>query len=150
MFDDAKYMARDAVDRNNALADLDQQRSEDIVRAWSRNALARRGLSVLLALLTVAIPIVTGLSEPRLFVAYVLVWIALLALTRTAMRSNKPESIGRADFIVLAALCAVSGLVAISAQTDANLEAGVTATAGVILAVGAAALAAPALTRCWR
>ena len=150
MFDDAKYMAKDAVDRNNALADLDQQRSEDTVRAWSRNALVRRGLSVLLALLTVAIPIVTGLSEPRLFVAYVLVWIALLALTRTAMRSNKPEPIGRADFIVLAALCAVSGLVAISAQTDANLEAGVTATAGVILAVGAAALAAPALTRCWR
>ena len=144
MFDDAKYMAKDAVDRNNALADLDQQRSEDTVRAWSRSALVRRGLSVLLALLTVAIPIVTGLSEPRLFVAYVLVWIALLALTRTAMRSNQPEP------IVLAALCAVSGLVAISAQTDVNLEAGVTATAGVIIAVGAAALAAPALTRCWR
>ena len=63
MFDDAKYMAKEAVDRNNALADLDQQRSEDNVRAWSRNAVVRRGVSVLLAAVTVAIPIITGLSE---------------------------------------------------------------------------------------
>ena len=73
MFDDGKYMAKEAVDRNNALADLDQQRSEDTVRAWSRNVAVRRGVSVLLALVTVAIPIVTGLSAPRVFVAFVLV-----------------------------------------------------------------------------
>ena len=150
MFDDGKYMAKEAVDRNNALADLDQQRSEDTVRAWSRNVAVRRGVSVLLALVTVAIPIVTGLSEPRVFVAFVLVWIAVLALTRTAMRAHEPAPIGRADFIVLSGLCALSALVAISAQTDVNLEAGVTATAGIILAVGAAALAAPVITRCWR
>jgi len=150
MFDDAKYMAKEAVDRNNALADLDQQRSEDTVRAWSRNAVIRRGVAVLLALVTVAVPIVTGLSMPRVFVAFVLVWIAVLALARTAMRANTPTPIGRVDFVVLAGLCALSALVAISAQTDVNLEAGVTATAGVILAVGAAALAAPVITRCWR
>ena len=150
MFDDGKYMAKEAVDRNNALADLDQQRSEDTVRAWSRNAVVRRGVSVLLAVVTVAIPIITGLSEPRVFVAFVLVWIAVLALARTAMRANTPAPVGRADFIVLAGLCALSALVAISAQTDVNLEAGVTATAGVIVAVGAAALAAPVITRCWR
>jgi len=150
MFDDAKYMAKEAVDRNNALADLDQQRSEDTVRAWSRNAVIRRGVAVLLALVTVAVPIVTGLSEPRVFAAFVLVWIAVLALARTAMRANTPTPIGRVDFVVLAGLCALSALVAISAQTDVNLEAGVTATAGVILAVGAAALAAPVITRCWR
>ena len=150
MFDDAKYMAKEAVDRNNALADLDQQRSEDTVRAWSRNAVIRRGVAVLLALVTVAVPIVTGLSEPRVFAAFALVWIAVLALARTAMRANTPTPIGRVDFVVLAGLCALSALVAISAQTDVNLEAGVTATAGVILAVGAAALAAPVITRCWR
>jgi len=66
------------------------------------------------------------------------------------MRANKPAPVGRADFIVLAALGALSALVASSAQTDVNLEAGVTATAGVIVAVGAAALAAPVITRCWR
>jgi len=150
MFDDGKYMAKEAVDRNNALANLDQQRSEDTVRAWSRNAVVRRGVSVLLASVTIAIPIVTGLSEPRVFVAYVLVWIAVLALARTAMRVNSPTPIGRVDFIVLAGLCALSAVVAISAQTDVNLEAGVTATAGVIVAVGAAALAAPVIARCWR
>ena len=150
MFDDAKYMAKEAVDRNNALANLDQQRSEDTVRAWSRNAVVRRGVSVLLAVVTVAIPIVTGLSEPRVFVAFVLVWIAVLALARTAMRANAPAPVGRVDFIVLAGLCALSAVVAISAQTDVNLEAGVTATAGVIVAVGAAALAAPVIARCWR
>ena len=33
MFDDAKYMAKEAVDRNNALADLDQQRNHETVHA---------------------------------------------------------------------------------------------------------------------
>jgi len=150
MFDDAKYMAKEAVDRNNALADLDQQRSEDTVRAWSRNAVVRRGVSVLLAVVTVAIPIITGLSEPRVFVVYVLAWIAVLALARTAMRAADAAPIARTEFLVLAGLSALSAVVAISAQTDVNLEAGVTATAGVILAVAAAAVATPAITRCWR
>ena len=85
-----------------------------------------------------------------MFVTFVLVWIAVLALARTAMRANAPAPVGRVDFIVLAGLCALSAVVAISAQTDVNLEAGVTATAGVIVAVGAAALAAPVIARCWR
>ena len=97
MFDDGKYMAKEAVDRNNALAALDQQRSEDTVRAWSRNVAVRRGVSVLLALVHVAITIMTGLSEPRVFVTFVLVWIAVLALTRTALRSNKPAPVGRGE-----------------------------------------------------
>ena len=150
MFDDAKYMAKEAVDRNNALAELDQQRSEDTVRAWSRNAVARRGVSVLLAVVTVAIPIITGLSEPRVFVAFALVWIAILALARTAIRAKPPAPVGRAAFSVLAGRCALSALVASSAQTDVPLSAGVTATAGGIVAGGAAALAAPVITRCWR
>jgi len=63
---------------------------------------------------------------------------------------NSPTPIGRVDFIVLAGLYALSAVVAISAQTDVNLEAGATATAGVIVAVGVAALAAPVIARCWR
>ncbi len=150
MFDDAKYMAKEAVDRNNAIADLDQQRSEDKIHAWSRGRGIRRGIGTILGLITVAIPIITGLSEPRVFVVYVLAWIAVLALARTAMRAADAAPIARTEFLVLAGLSALSAVVAISAQTDVNLEAGVTATAGVILAVAAAAVAAPAITRCWR
>jgi hypothetical protein len=150
MFDDAKYMAKEAVERNDALAALDQQRSEDKVYTWSTNRGIRRAIGTLLGLATVAIPVITGLNEPRVFVLYVLAWVAILALARTAMRAASPSPIGRTEFLVLAGLSAFSAVVAISAQTDVNLQAGVTATAGVILAVAAAATAASSITRCWR
>lgn len=150
MFDDAKYMAKDAVDRNNALAALDQQRAEERVHGWSKNAATRRGIGALLTLATVIAPLITSLNEPRTFVVYVFVWLAVLALARTAMRAGRSMPIGRTEFIVLAGIGALSAGVALAAQTDVNLQAGVTATAGVIVALLGALPAAPAIVRCWR
>lgn len=150
MFDDAKYMAKDAVDRNNALAALDQQRAEDKVYGWSRNAGTRRGVGALLALATIVIPIITSLNDPRLFVGYAFAWLAMLALARTAMRAGRLVPIGRTEFVVLAGIGALSAGVALSAQTDVNLQAGVTATAGIIVVIIAALPATPAIVRCWR
>ena len=150
MFDDAKYMAKDAVDRNNALAALDQQRAEEKVHGWSKNTATRRGIGALLALATVIAPVITSLNEPRTFVVYVLAWLVVLALARTAMRAGRSMPIGRTEFIVLGGIGALSAGVALAAQTDVNLQAGVTATAGVIVALLGALPATPAIVRCWR
>jgi hypothetical protein len=150
MFDDAKYLAKDAVDRNNAISALDQQRAEDKVRAWSRSRALRRGIALILAGVVAAFPIITSLNEPRVFVVYTLAWLAIFALARTAMRAAPAQAIGRPDFLVLAGLAALSAVVALSAQTDVNLQAGVTATAGIVIAVITAATSASAIVRCWR
>lgn len=150
MFDDAKYLAKDAVDRNNAISNLDQQRAEDTIRSWSRNRGVRRVIGVLLGTLVAAFPIITSLNEPRIFVVYVLGWLAVFALARTAMRAGAKQPLGMLEFLVLAGLSVLSAIVALSAQTDVNLQAGVTATAGVIVAVIAAAISAPPIVRCWR
>src|SRR6056297_2316209 len=123
MFDDAKYLAKDAVDRNNAISALDQQRAEDKVRAWSRSRALRRGIALILAGVVAAFPIITSLNAPRVFVVYTLGWLAIFALARTAMRAAPAQAIGRPDFLVLAGLAALSAVVALSAQTDVNLQA---------------------------
>lgn len=150
MFDDAKYMAKDAVDRNNAISALDQQREEEKIHAWSRNQGLRRAIGAVLGVVVVAFPLVTSLEEPRIFVVYVLAWVAFLALARTAMRAGRAEPIGRMEFLVLCGLAIVSTVVALSAQTDVNLQAGVTATAGIAVAIITAAVSTPAIVRCWR
>lgn len=150
MFDDAKYMAKEAVDRNNALAALDQQRSEETVYGWSKNPATRRGIGALLFLGTMIIPAITSLNDPRVFVGYVLAWLAVLALGRTAMRAGRSHPLGRTEFVLLAGIGVISAGVALTAQTDVNLQAGVTATAGVIVAILAALPAAPVIVRCWR
>jgi uncharacterized membrane protein YgaE (UPF0421/DUF939 family) len=150
MFDDAKYMAKEAVDRNNAISDLDQQRAEDKVHRWSRHRSVRRVIAVLLALVIAAFPLITALNEPRVFVVYALAWLAVFALARTAMRAAPAGPIGRTEFLVLAGLAALSAVVALSAQTDVNLQAGVTATAGIVIAVITAAISASPIVRCWR
>lgn len=150
MFDDAKYMAKDAVDRNNAIAALDQQRGEDKVHSWAKNRGVRRAIGVVLGLVIVAFPVITSLNEPRVFVVYVLAWISILALARTAMRAGRAEALGKPEFVLLGGLAVLSTGVALSAQTDVNLAAGVTATAGVAVAVVTAAVSAPAIVRCWR
>lgn len=150
MFDDAKYLAKEAVDRNNALSELDQQRAEVTVHPWSKNRTLRRGIGALLAASVAAIPLVTALNEPRIFVVYVLAWLAIYALARTAMRAADGKPISRTEFLVLAGLSILSAVVALSAQTDVNLQAGVTATAGIVVAVIMAAISTPAIVRCWR
>jgi len=150
MFDDAKYLAKDAVDRNNAISALDQQRAEDKVHGWSRIRTLRRGIGVVLGGVVAAFPIVTSLNAPRIFVVYALAWLAVFALARTAMRAAPAGPIGRTEFLVLAGLAALSAVVALSAQTDVNLQAGVTATAGIVIAVITAAISAPPIVRCWR
>lgn len=150
MFDDAKYMAKDAVDRNNAISDLDQQRSEDKIHGWSRNRVIRRGIAVLLGAVVAAFPLITALNQPRVFVVYVLGWLAVFALTRTAMRATPAQALGLMEFLTLAGLTGVSAIVALSAQTDVNLQAGVTATAGIVVAVITAAISAVPIVRCWR
>ena len=135
MFDDAKYMAKEAVDRNNALADLDQQRSEDTVRAWSRNAVARRGVSVCRCGHR-RDSIVTGLIPRecswRSFWCGSPFW-----LSPDGNAGNRPFRTSRLHRASRAGCPQRPG--SNYAQTD-RLGAGVTATAGVIVAVGAAAL----------
>jgi len=150
MFDDAKYLAKEAVDRNDAITALDQQRSEDKVHRWSRNRPVRRVITVILAIVVAAFPLVTAANEPRVFVAYLLGWLAVFAFARTAMRANEHAPVGLAEFLTLTGLSALSVVVALSAQTDVNLQAGVTATAGIVVTVVTAAISAPAMVRCWR
>lgn len=149
MFDDAKYMAKEAVDRNNALAALDQMREEKSTPRWATSLPVRRLLAVVVAVVIVAAPVVTALENPRWFVAYVIVVVLLIGLARSATRASR-SVIGRIDITVVAALSFLSVLVALSAQTDTNLQAGVTATAGVGVSVIAAALVATPLTRLFR
>lgn len=149
MFDDAKYMAKEAVEQNNALAALDQMREEKSTPVWARPVLVRRILGVVVAIIVVAAPLVTALENPRWFVAYVLVTVLAISLARSATRAtNSP--IGRVEIAVTSILTFLSVLVALSAQTDTNLQAGVTATAGIGVAAITAAVAAPSLTRLWR
>lgn len=150
MFDDAKYLAKEAVDRNNALSELDQQRAEDKIHGWSRNRTLRRGIGVALGGVVAAFPIITSLNAPRIFVVYALAWLAVFALARTVMRAAEGRPISRTEFVVLAGLSILSAMVALSAQTDVNLQAGVTATAGIIVAVIVAAISTPVIVRCWR
>jgi hypothetical protein len=149
MFDDAKYMAKEAVDRNNALAALDQMREERPMPRWAKPLPVRRFLSVVVGLTIVAAPLVTALENPRWFVGYVLVVVVVIGLARSATRASRTP-IGKVDITVLAVLSFISVLVALSAQTDTNLQAGVTATAGIGVSVIAAAVAAGPLTRLWR
>ena len=150
MFDDAKYMAKEAVDRNNAIGALSQQRDDPKVYRWSLNQPLRRLIASMLALVIVAYPLVTAENEPLLFVGYSLAWLLLFGLARTAMRGNAQGSVSRADILVLTALSAISVLVAMSAQTDINKQAGVTATAGVLIAIVTASIGTHTITRCWR
>lgn len=149
MFDDAKYMAKEAVDRNNALASLDQMREEKSTPRWATSLPLRRLLAVVTAVVIVAAPLVTSLENPRWFVTYVLVVVLLIGLARSATRASH-ATIGRIDIAVLSTMSVLSVLVALSAQTDTNLQAGVTATAGVAVSVVAAAVAATPLTRLFR
>lgn len=149
MFDDAKYMAKEAVDRNNALAALDQMREEKSTPAWATSKPVRRLLAALTALIIISAPLVTALENPRWFVVYVLGVVTLVALTRSASRASSAR-MGRVEISVAATLSFLAVVVALSAQTDTNLQAGVTATAGIGVSVIAAAVAAPSLTRVWR
>jgi len=149
MFDDAKYMAKEAVDRNNALAALDQMREEKSTPAWAAFAPVRRLLAALTALIIVSAPLITALENPRWFVAYVLGVVGVIALIRTASRASTAP-VGRVDIAVAGVLSLIAVVVALSAQTDTNLQAGVTATAGIGVSVIAAAVATPSLTRVWR
>jgi len=149
MFDDAKYMAKDAVDRNNALAALDQMREEKSTPGWAKPVPVRRLLAFVAAVVIVAAPVVTALENPRWFVVYVLAVVVLIGLARSATRAST-SPINRVDLTVLAIMIFISVLVALSAQTDTNLQAGVTATAGIGVSVIAAAVAAQSLVRLWR
>lgn len=149
MFDDAKYMAKEAVDRNNALGALDQMREEKFTPRWATSLPVRRLFAVVVALVLIAAPVVTALENPRWFVVYVLVVILLIGLTRSATRASRAV-IGRIDITVLASMSFTSVLVALSAQTDTNLQADVTATAGIAVTVLTAAIAAPSLVRLFR
>ena len=149
MFDDAKYMAKEAVDRNNALAALDQMREEKSAPRWAQPLPVRRFLAVVIGLTIVAAPLITALENPRWFAGYVVAGVALIAAARGATRASTTV-IGRIDITVVAVLSFISVVVALSAQTDTDLQAGVTATAGVGVSVIAAAVAATPLTRLWR
>jgi hypothetical protein len=149
MFDDAKYMAKEAVDRNNALGALDQMREEKSTPRWAKSLPIRRLFAVVVALLIVVAPLITAMENPRWFVAYLIVVVLLIGLARSATRASL-SAIGRIDITVVAALSFLSVLVALSARTDTNLQAGVTATAGIAVSVIAAAIAASPLTRLFR
>jgi hypothetical protein len=149
VFDDAKYMAKDAVERNNALSALDQMREETSTPSWARPVAVRRLLAVVASIVIAAAPLVTALENPRWFVVYVLVVVALVGIARSATRAAR-GAIGKLELTVLAIISFLSVLVALSAQTDTNLQAGVTATAGIGVSVIAAAVVAPSLTRLWR
>lgn len=149
MFDDAKYMAKEAVEQNNALAALDQMREERSTPQWAKPLPVRRFLAVVVGVTIVAAPLITALENPRWFAGYVVAGVALIAAARGATRAAT-SVIGRVDITVVAILSFVSVLVALSAQTDSNVQAGVTATAGIGVSVIAAAVAATPLTRLWR
>ena len=149
MFDDAKYMAKEAVDRNNALAALDQMREEKSTPAWATSTPVRRLLAALAGLAIVSAPVVTALENPRWFVVYILGVVLVIALIRTASRASTAP-VGKVDIAVAGVLSLIAVVVALSAQTDTNLQAGVTATAGIGVSVIAAAVATPSLTRVWR
>ena len=149
MFDDAKYMAKEAVDRNNALAALDQMREEKSTPAWATSTPVRRLLAALAGLVIVSAPVVTALENPRWFVVYILGVVLVIALIRTASRASTAP-VGKVDIAVAGVLSLIAVVVALSAQTDTNLQAGVTATAGIGVSVIAAAVATPSLTRVWR
>lgn len=149
MFDDAKYMAKEAVEQNNALASLDQMREEKSTPGWARPIPVRRLLALVTALTIIVAPLVTAVENPRWFVGFVLAIVALVAITRSATRASK-SAIGRAELAIAGGLSFLAVLVALSAQTDTNLQAGVTATAGIGVSVIAAAIAAPTLAQLWR
>lgn len=149
MFDDAKYMAKEAVERNDALAALDQMREEKSTPTWAKPIPIRRLLAFVTALTIIAAPLVTSLENPRWFVVYVLAVVALVGITRSATRASTAP-LSKVDLTVLAIMTFISVLVALSAQTDTNLQAGVTATAGIGVSVIAAAVVAQSLTRLWR
>ena len=149
MFDDAKYMAKEAVEQNNALAALDQMREEKSTPGWAKPTVVRRLLGVVVAIAVILAPLVTALENPRWFVAYVLAAVLAVGLARSATRAtNSP--IGKVEIAVTSILTFLSVLVALSAQTDTNLQAGVTATAGIGVAAILAAIVSPSLTRLWR
>jgi hypothetical protein len=150
MFDDAKYMAKEAVDRNDALAALDQMREEKSVPGWAKPIGVRRGLVIVTAIASIAAPRVTALENPRWFVVYVIALVMLIALARLASRAAPVPPVSRVDLVVLSVLGVLAVMVALSAQTDTNLQAGVTATAGIGVALISAAVATPTLTRLWR
>ncbi len=149
MFDDAKYMAKEAVDQNNALAALDQMREEKTTPVWARPVLVRRLLGVAVAIAVVAAPLVTALENPRWFIAYLLITVLAIGLARSATRAAT-SPVGRAEIAITSILTFLSVLVALSAQTDTNLQAGVTATAGIGVTAITGAIAAPSLGRLWR
>ena len=149
MFDDAKYMAKEAVEQNNALAALDQMREEKSTPVWAKPPLVRRLLGVVVAIVVVAAPLVTALENPRWFVLYVLATVLAIGLARSATRATH-SPIGRVEIAVTSILTFLSVLVALSAQTDTNMQAGVTATAGIGVAAIFGAVVAPSLTRLWR
>lgn len=149
MFDDAKYMAKEAVEQNNALAALDQMREEKATPAWAKPTPLRRLLAAVGFLVIVMAPLVTSMENPRWFVVYVLAVVTVIAMARAATRASE-SAIGKMELTVMAITSFLSVLVALSAQTDTNLQAGVTATAGIGVTIIAAAVAAPTLTRLWR
>ena len=149
MFDDAKYMAKEAVEQNNALASLDQMRQETSTPRWARTTPVRRLLGVVTALAIIVAPLVTALENPRWFAVYVLVLVALVAFARSATRAST-AAVGKIELTITGALSFLAVLIALSAQTDTNLQAGVTATAGIAVSVIASAVAAPSLTGLWR
>ena len=109
----------------------------------------RRLLGVVTALAIILAPLVTALENPRWFVVYVLVLVALVAFARSATRAST-AAVGKIELTITGALSFLAVLIALSAQTDTNLQAGVTATAGIAVSVVASAVAAPSLTRLWR
>ena len=76
--------------------------------------------------------------------------MTLIALARLASRAAPVLPVSRVDLVVLSVLGVLAVMVALSAQTDTNLQAGVTATAGIGVALISAAVATPTLTRLWR
>jgi cellobiose-specific phosphotransferase system component IIC len=150
MFEEAKAIIQRAIDQNDALIAVDAVSEEKTAPAWARNSFIRRVLAVVLAVGICLAPLVTAFAHPGGVGVYLLVVVAVLALARSAARAVSVSPIGAAHLVVLASLTFIAVLVALGMQADINLQAGITATGGILLAVVIGAIATPTLIRMWR
>ena len=149
MFEGAKALIQGAIDRNDALIAIDQRSEDASAPNWARPRSFRRVLAVAFALGIVIAPLVTGSADLGWIAGYLVALLLVLALARSAARAAPASLIKATHLVVFASLTALTVLVALGAQADINLQAGASATAGILVAVLLGAVATPTLVRMW-
>lgn len=149
MFEGAKALIQGAIDRNDALIAIDQTNEDPPAPNWARPRSLRRVLAVAFALGIVMTPLVTASADLGWTAGYLVALLLVLALARSAARAAPASFIKATHLVVVVSLAALAVLVALGAQADINLQAGASATAGILVAVLLGAVATPTLVRMW-